>query len=221
MVGRALKTAMIAVAVSIAACSRARVDGRTRPAPTPSVSATPEAPRERRVPDDVPSRDPSLKPPQGYRRMAVGGIAPTSDGQAVVLTDDAERTGLILDVGGTEALAIALRLEHKKFARPLTQDLLDDVVEKLGGDVVAARVDRYENDVFYGSVLIRKEGRLLDVDARASDAVALALGDSVPLYVAESVLEQVGVDVERYDFRHFVGASHEAKTTARAGQVEL
>ncbi len=159
-----------------------------------------------------------MRPPAGYRRMAVGGVAPTADGNAVVLVDDEARRGLLIFVGGTEALSIATRFEHKKMDRPLTHDLLDSVVKKLGGDLVSVRIDRLDDDVFYGSVSLAKEGRLLELDARPSDAIALALGNGAPVFVAESVLEQAGIDIEKFDFRRFVDRP---KAGARPGEVEL
>jgi bifunctional DNase/RNase len=152
--------------------------------------------------------------------MAVGGVAPTNEGNAVVLMDDAAHRGLVLFVGGTEALSIAVRLEQRRFERPLTHDLLDSVVTKLGGEVVSVRVDRLEDDVFFGSLLISKDGRLLELDARPSDALALAIGNSVPVYVAETVLTQAGIDVDKFDFRKLREAP-DRKVSARVGEVEL
>jgi bifunctional DNase/RNase len=152
--------------------------------------------------------------------MAIGGIAPSEQGTAVVLTDDEARTGLLIFVGGTEALSIALRLEHKKYERPLTHDLLDSVVKKLGGDIVSVRVDRLEDDVFYGSLLIHKDGRLFEIDARPSDAIALALGNSAPVYVSEAVLKQAGIDIQKFDMKKLIGGDDTA-APGRAGEVEL
>jgi bifunctional DNase/RNase len=152
--------------------------------------------------------------------MAVGGVAPTNEGNAVVLLDDAAHRGLVLFVGGTEALSIAVRLEQRRYERPLTHDLLDSVVTKLGAEVVSVRVDRLEDDVFFGSLLISKDGRLIELDARPSDALALAIGNSVPVFVAESVLTQAGIDVDKFDFRKLREAPGK-NVTARVGEVEL
>ena len=152
--------------------------------------------------------------------MAVGGIAPTEHGSAVVLADDTAHTGLLIFVGGSEALSIALRLEHKKYERPLTHDLLDNVLKKLGGDVVSVRVDRLEDDVFYGSVLIHRDGRLFEIDARPSDALALAIGNSAPVYVSENVIKQAGIDIEKLDMKR-LSEDDDAVPDSRAGEVEL
>jgi bifunctional DNase/RNase len=151
--------------------------------------------------------------------MAVGGIAPSEHGSAVVLTDEGAHVGLLIFVGGSEALSIALRLEHKKYERPLTHDLLDNVLKQLGGDIVSVRVDRLEDDVFYGSLLIHKDGRLFEIDARPSDALALAIGSGAPVYVSESVLKQAGIDIEKFDMKRFIEGDKD--TPGRAGEVEL
>jgi bifunctional DNase/RNase len=154
--------------------------------------------------------------------MAVGGIAPTSDGNAVVLTDESTHRGLVLSVGGAESLAISLRLERGAASSPAGDDLLDAVVKKLGGCVSGVRVDRLEGGVFHGTVLIDRNGEVLEVEARPDDAVALALGDAVPVYVAEGVLAQAGIVVEKLDFRKLRRAPEAPRSTATGpGETEL
>jgi len=153
--------------------------------------------------------------------MTVGGIAPTVDGNAVVLTDDGARRGLLLSVGSAEALSISLRLEQRKLSGPMVHDLLDAIVKKLGGDVVGVRVDRIEDNVFYGTVLLNKGGEVVEVDARPSDAVTIALADSVPVYVAEGVLAQAGIEVDKFDFRKLRAKPEAERPGTRPGELEL
>lgn len=213
-----LPSMLLAGALLWTACSREKATPTEKPAPSPSSTAP--APRERRESEGPPTLDPTKKPPAGYRRMAVGGVAPTAEGNAVVLMDDAAHRGLVLFVGGTEALSIVMRLEQRRYERPLTHDLLDTVVRKLGGDVVSVRVDRLEGDVYFGSLLITKDGRLFELDARPSDALALAIGNSVPVYVAEKVLTQAGIDVDKFDFRK-LEEKPATDLAARSGEIEL
>jgi bifunctional DNase/RNase len=214
-----LRSMLLFGALLWTACSSDKPVPTERPTPSPSATA-PSPQRERRESAEPPTTDPTKKPPAGYRRMAVGGVAPTTDGNAVVLTDEAGKRGLVLFVAGTEALSITMRLEKRHPDRPLTHDLLDSVLKKLGGDVVSVRVDRIEDDVFYGSLLISKDGRTIEIDARPSDAIALAIGNSVPVFVAESVLSQAGVDVDKFDFRRLREAPSPS-AGVRAGEVEL
>jgi uncharacterized protein len=214
------KLLMVAGTVLLVGCSHGRIGPGNRSDPPPAGSSSPAAPRERRE-AEPPVQDPSKKPPAGYKRMAVGGIAPSEQGTAVVLTDEPAHIGLLIFVGGSEALSIALRLEHKKYDRPLTHDLLDSVVKKLGGDIVSVRVDRLEEDVFYGSLLLHKDGRLFEIDARPSDAIALALGNSAPVYVSEAVLKQAGIDIEKFDMKRLIGGGDGKDAPGRASEVEL
>jgi uncharacterized protein len=173
--------------------------GRPQPA-APSNARPIEVPRASQGDgesdgDEEPSIAASVKPPAGYVEMTVAGVVGTASGSAVVLVDGARRIGIPVFIGGTEALSIQLRLEGKRYERPLTHDLLDTMVAKLGGRIVAVRVDSIENQIFIGSVLLRRGKRIEEIDARVSDAVALAIGNRVPIYVASKVLEQSGVDV--------------------------
>ena len=84
--------------------------------------------------------------PNGYEPMVVGGVAPSSSGNAVVLVDHPRRRGLLIFVGGTEALSLHLRLRQEHYSRPLTHDLLDKVMKELGGNIVSAQVDKLETE---------------------------------------------------------------------------
>jgi bifunctional DNase/RNase len=125
--------------------------------------------------------------------MTVLEVVPTERGEAVLLVDEAESVVVPIFVGGTEALSIKLRLERQRYQRPLTHDLLDDVVGKLGGAVHKVQVDELRGNIFVGSVFVRSGGTLVTLDARPSDAIALALGNRVPIYVAEKVIDAGGV----------------------------
>ena len=199
--------------IALSACSHARTgpgSGSAVVGPTKVV--------ETRVLTHDSTRDPAMRPPSGYRRMVVGGVAPTSVGNAVVLMDEAARRGLVLSVGGTEALSIALRLDQRKLDRPQVRDLLDAAVRKLGGDVTSVRLTRIEDNVFYASVLVTKDGKPVEIDARPSDAIALAIGDGVPVFVAEGVLAQAGIEVEKFDFRRSAGSALAAEAERAHGR---
>ncbi|HEY3233611.1 MAG TPA: bifunctional nuclease family protein [Polyangiaceae bacterium] len=77
--------------------------------------------------------------------------------------------------------------------RPLTHDLLDSMVTRLGGQIHSVRVERLDHGVFYGIVVLKTRGTLVEFDARSSDAVALAVGNGVPIFMAQSVLDQAGM----------------------------
>jgi uncharacterized protein len=136
---------------------------------------------------------PITGPPPGYVEMKVLGILPTSQGDAVMLVDDARRTMVPIFVGGTEALSINLRLGRRHYERPLTHDLFDTTVRELGARLVKVHVDDLKGQVYLGTIFVRQGDRIIEVDARPSDAIALALGNRVPIYVARSVMDAAGV----------------------------
>jgi bifunctional DNase/RNase len=163
-------------------------------APTTIVLAAPAAPPPSAPePEAPPPREPKKpEPPPDYVEMHALRIEPSGDGAALVLADEAGTVMLRIFIGGTEATSIRLRMERRAYPRPLTHDLLDAAVRKLGGQVWKVHIDDLRSGTFIGRVFVRKGERILDLDARPSDAVALAIGDGVPLYVAKQVLEAAG-----------------------------
>lgn len=131
--------------------------------------------------------------PDGYVRMLASDVISSQQGDAVLLVD-AERT-LILPIliGGTEAVSIALRLSSRPAPRPLTHDLLDSVIRELGGRLVKVHIDRLVAGTFIGSIFIRTGDGTRRIDARPSDAIALAIGNRVPIYVAKAVIDESGI----------------------------
>lgn len=134
------------------------------------------------------------RPPKGFVTMTVIGVLPVGEGHAVFLIDGHRQKILPILVGDTEALSIDLRLHHQRFERPLTHDLLDTLVTDLGGRIVEARIDGIADGAFVGSLVVAQANRTIRIDARPSDAIALAVGDGVPIFVAEKVLATAGID---------------------------
>jgi len=120
--------------------------------------------------------------PAGYVELDVGGVVSTPGGHAVILVDEQRGVVVPIFIGGTEALSIQLRHKKQRYARPLTHDLLDAIVDKLGGELVRIQIDAIRDDTFVGAVFVRKGDEIIEVDARPSDAIALAIGNRVPIY---------------------------------------
>jgi uncharacterized protein len=182
-----------------AACSQ-RADPPA-PAPASSVGPAPtDAPpaatsSEKKAAVEPPPAEPGATP-NGYVRVSVGGVAPTSAGEAVLLVDTLSNVAIPIFVGGTEALSIQLRLEKREFARPLTHDLYDATIKKLGGTLESVRVDRLQNNTYYGTIVLRTTANRIELDARPSDAIALAIGNHAPILVARVVLTQAGIKLD-------------------------
>lgn len=113
--------------------------------------------------------------------------------RVVILREkDADRY-LPIWIGPAEADAIAVRLQDVSVARPLTHDLLRNMIETLGGRVSHIIVNDLSNDTFFARIVLELNGELIEVDSRPSDAIALAVRVAVPIYAEENVLERAGV----------------------------
>ena len=118
-------------------------------------------------------------------------ISEMQDSQIIVLKEvDGERRFPIV-IGNHEAVAIDRRLKGVPHPRPLTHDLLANVIENLGGEISSIEINDLENHTFFARIHIRRDGQTVQVDSRPSDAIALGIATSVPIYVAEHVLDEV------------------------------
>lgn len=93
-------------------------------------------------------------------------------------------------IGPFEADAITLSLQELEVARPLTHDLLRNILQTLDANVLRVNITELKDDVFYARIIINVNGRELEIDSRPSDALALAVRVNVPVFVAEDVMEE-------------------------------
>jgi hypothetical protein len=100
-------------------------------------------------------------------------------------------------IGIYEAEAIALALQEVEVARPLTWDLLKNVFSIMDARILRVEVTSLHDDTYYGNIVVEFDGRMLDIDSRPSDAIALAVRAHVPILVARPILESVGVTPEQ------------------------
>jgi bifunctional DNase/RNase len=119
--------------------------------------------------------------------------SPSTGGAYAILLkeiDGARRLPII--IGAFEAQAIALEIEGIKPPRPLTHDLLKQVIDNLGGSVVEIVISELRENTFYAKIVLEISGLSNEIDARPSDAIALSVRAQSPIFVAESVLETAG-----------------------------
>jgi len=117
-------------------------------------------------------------------------VDPIAKMPVVILRDDAEKNLLPIWVGQAEANAIALQMEGVTTPRPMTHDLLKNLIEKIEGDVLRVVINALEENTFYAQIHLRVADREFSVDSRPSDAIALALRTNAPVFVEEAVLEK-------------------------------
>jgi len=99
-------------------------------------------------------------------------------------------------IGIYEAEAITIALQEVEVARPLTHDLLKNVFNTLNAQIIRVEVSSLKDDTFYGNIVAEVNGRSLNVDARPSDALNLAVRAHVPILVARSVMDSAGITPE-------------------------
>jgi hypothetical protein len=122
----------------------------------------------------------------------------SSSNQPVILLrplDEPEGSGRILPIwiGHPEATAILLALQSVETPRPMTHDLLKNIVDSTDYEISRIEITRLEEGTFYAAVILRGEDRTIAIDARPSDSIALAVRSGAPIFVAESVLDEAAI----------------------------
>ena len=121
-------------------------------------------------------------------------IREDSDLQLIELSEVGGTRTFPISIGLPEAIAIDRRLKGLPVPRPQTHELLASVIRALGGTLRAIHVRELRGSTFYASLVIEQGGRLIGVDSRPSDALALGVADGVPVLVEESVLEAAAAE---------------------------
>ncbi len=137
----------------------------------------------------------------------------TNNTPLVLLIEEESQRVIPIWIGTTEALAIGMALEKVNFSRPLTHDLVLNVMETLGAGLEKVIIDSIKGDVYYATLILKEieeeerggepisdEDRI-EVDARPSDAIVLALKASIPIFVSDEIMLQASVDTRNPDER--------------------
>lgn len=137
-------------------------------------------------------------------KMKVLGLAidPVTSSPIVILRDDSGKYSLPIWIGVMEASAIAMELENVKFSRPLTHDLIKNILHELKVAVEKIVVTDLRDNTYFALIYINKEGKSHKIDSRPSDAIAIALRTGSPIYVEDSVITksqklEMSLDVSR------------------------
>jgi bifunctional DNase/RNase len=127
--------------------------------------------------------------------MSVGGLTldPVTKTPIVILKDTENKLNLPIWIGLLEATAMATEIEGIKMARPMTHDLLKNILGEVGCSVESIEITELKENTYYAMVHLKLSGRDLLIDSRPSDAIALALRTKSPIYVAKAVLEASSV----------------------------
>jgi bifunctional DNase/RNase len=137
--------------------------------------------------------------------------------QPIVLLKTADGNKFLpIWIGHPEATAILMKLQSQAPPRPMTHDLLSDMLEQLEAQIVRITVTELRENTFYAQITVQQDGREIEVDSRPSDAIALAIRAEAPIFAAERVIEESAIEFEGEDvdqdqldaevakFRHFL-----------------
>ena len=146
--------------------------------------------------------------------MKVMGIAlDTRTGSPiVVLHDKNNRKALPIWIGSAEASAIIRKIENLAVSRPMTHDLIIDIIQKTGHSIDRIEINDVEKDTYYATIYLKGDNdTLIEIDARPSDAIAVAIRVDAPIFISAKVLSNGSVSTdsakdeeEAQEFKNFV-----------------
>jgi len=127
-----------------------------------------------------------------FIEMRVSGLTmdPITNTPIVILKDLEEKKAIPIWIGIFEASAIATEIEKITFSRPMTHDLLTEIVKVLKTEVTRVEIHDLRNNTFFANIHLLREGNRIVVDARPSDAIAIALRAGAPIFVDDKVVEK-------------------------------
>ena len=130
--------------------------------------------------------------------MKVMGIAlDTRSGSPIVVLHDLEnKKALPIWIGSAEASAIIRKIEKLAVARPMTHDLVVDVVDKTGYTVDRVEINDVEEETYFATIFLTKGDEVIEIDSRPSDAIAIAMRAEAPIFVTEKVLMDGAVSTD-------------------------
>jgi len=122
----------------------------------------------------------------------------TSNGFVVLLMDLSNKTGLPIWIGPFEANAIAMKLKKIGSHRPMTHDLINNLLKGLESQVVKIVVNDLKENTYYALIHLNRKGEEIVIDSRPSDAIAIALSVDAPIFVSKQVIEKARtIDMEK------------------------
>ncbi|MEK7375210.1 MAG: bifunctional nuclease family protein [Thermodesulfobacteriota bacterium] len=127
-----------------------------------------------------------------FIEMKISGLTmdPITNTPIVILKDLEEKKAIPIWIGIFEASAIATEIEKITFSRPMTHDLLNEILKILKVEVLRVEIHDLRNNTFFANIHLRYEGKIMIVDARPSDAIAIALRAGARIFVEDKVIEK-------------------------------
>src|ERR671927_1355891 len=130
--------------------------------------------------------------------MSIYGVSFDMVGkQPIVLLKTADGNRFLpIWIGHPEAAAILMKLQGASTPRPMTHDLVTDILEQLDAQVTRITVTELRENTFYAQITLQQDGREIEIDSRPSDAIALAIRAEAPIFAADRVIEESAIEFE-------------------------
>ena len=141
--------------------------------------------------------------------------------RVVILKATKQERYLFIWIAHAEAYAIAVELQGTNSPRPLTHDLLRNVISELGAKIISIVISDLIDEIFYARIVLDVAGRHVEIDARPSDAIALAVRAKTPIFVEESVLDRAGVALEQNDEQQQIQQTQRPKALQKQNESEV
>ena len=139
--------------------------------------------------------------------------------RVVILKGKDNNRYLPIWIGPSEAESIVLKLQDIDVPRPLTHDLLESTIAVLGANVVRIEVSELTNDTFYAKIVLQFNDSPVEIDARPSDAIALAVRTKCPIFAHQDVIDRAGVKMDK-DGNPITPENKEAKAPLREEELK-
>ena len=123
-------------------------------------------------------------------------VDPANQQPVVSLSDSEEKRTLLIWIGLPEARAIYSELQGIEHKRPLTHDLLARVINKVNGKINRIVITHTEENVFYAMIVVKRHGTIVEIDARPSDSIVMALKFKAPIFVSKTLFEKMSIPME-------------------------
>jgi bifunctional DNase/RNase len=136
--------------------------------------------------------------PDLMQEMVIYGVSFDLVGKQpiVLLRTAAGNKYLPIWIGHPEAAAILMKLQNASTPRPMTHDLVDEILKHLGAQVTRVTVTELRENTFYAEITLQQDGTEIEVDSRPSDAIALAIRAEAPIFAADQVIEESAIEFE-------------------------
>jgi bifunctional DNase/RNase len=136
---------------------------------------------------------------QGFERVTVYGVSFDAASKQPIVLLKAEGRNLFLPIwiGHPEAAAILMKLQNADLPRPMTHDLLANVIDQLRASVSSVLVTELRENTFYAILRLDAAGQEVRVDSRPSDAIALAVRTDAPIFASETLLDTNGIEFDQ------------------------